>query len=147
MKHVNKYIYVIVLSLFGLVVYGQQETKRDKIEALRISYITSKVSLTPQEAQLFWPLYNEYHDKADNLKKSFRQQFIKKVDFNTISDKEAEEYLTAEIILKQKEYELSKEYFEKFKKVLPIKKLALIRRAEEAIKKELIKNIKGNASE
>ena len=147
MKHVNKYIYVIVLSLFGLVVYGQQETKRDKIEALRISYITSKVSLTPQEAQLFWPLYNEYHDKADNLKKSFRQQFIKKVDFNTISDKEAEEYLTAEIILKQKEYELSKEYFEKFKKVLPIKKLALIRRAEEAFKKELIKNIKGNASE
>ena len=64
-----------------------------------------------------------------------------------MSDKEAEAYLVAELTLKQKEYELSKEYYEKFKKVLPIKKIALIRRAEEDFKKELIKNIKGNSSE
>ena len=105
------------------------------------------MSLTTQENQLFWPLYNEYNDKADNIKKSFRQQFIKDVDFNTLSDKEAEAYLIAELLVKQKEYELSKEYYEKFKKVLPIKKIALIRRAEDDFKKELIKNIKGNSSE
>ena len=92
-------------------------------------------------------MYNEYNDKADNLKKSFRQQFIRNVDYSTLSDKEAEAYLVAELTLKQKEYELSKEYYEKFKKVLPIKKIALIRRAEEDFKKELIKNIKGSSSE
>ncbi|MBK6523229.1 MAG: hypothetical protein IPG08_13420 [Sphingobacteriaceae bacterium] len=52
-----------------------------------------------------------------------------------MSDKEAEAYLVAELTLKQKEYELSKEYYEKFKKVLPIKKIALIRRAEEDFKR------------
>ena len=126
---------------------AQPGTKRDKIEALRVSFISSKVTLTNQEAQLFWPLYNEYNDKVDNFKKSFRQQFIKNVDFISITDKEAESYLLAELTLKQKEYELSKEYYDKFKKVLPIKKIALIRRAEEDFKKELIKNIKGNSSE
>jgi hypothetical protein len=55
--------------------------------------------------------------------------------------------VSAELSLKQREYELYKEYFEKFKKVLPIKKVALLRRAEEEFKKELIKNIKGNSSE
>lgn len=126
---------------------AQPGSKRDKIDALRVTFITSKVVLTNQESQLFWPLYNEYNDKADNLKKSFRQQFIRDVDYSTVSDKEAEAYLVAELTLKQKEYELSKEYYEKFKKVLPIKKIALIRRAEEDFKKELIKNIKGNSSE
>ena len=147
MKQVTKYIFVFVFCIFTLSVFAQPGTKRDKIEALRVSFISSKVTLTNQETQLFWPLYNEYNDKLDNIKKSFRQQFVKDVDFNVLSDKEAEAYLIAELVVKQKEYELSKEYYEKFKKVLPVKKIALIRRAEEDFRKELIKNIKGNSPE
>lgn len=147
MKQVTKNIFICVFCIIALSAMAQPGSKRDKIDALRVTFITSKVALTNQESQLFWPLYNEYNDKADNLKKSFRQQFIRDVDYSTVSDKEAEAYLVAELTLKQKEYELSKEYYEKFKKVLPIKKIALIRRAEEDFKKELIKNIKGNSSE
>ena len=147
MKQGPKNIYIFLFFIIAISVMAQPGTKRDKIEALRVSFISSKVTLTNQEAQLFWPLYNEYNDKVDNFKKSFRQQFIKNVDFISITDKEAESYLLAELTLKQKEYELSKEYYDKFKKVLPIKKIVLIRRAEEAFKKELIKNIKGNSSE
>ncbi len=147
MKQVTKYIFICVFCIIALSAMAQPGSKRDKIDALRVTFISSKVPLSNQESQLFWPLYNEYNDKADNLKKSFRQQFIRDVDYSTVSDKEAEAYLVAELTLKQKEYELSKEYYEKFKKVLPIKKIALIRRAEEDFKKELIKNIKGNSSE
>lgn len=147
MKQVTKYIFICVFCIIALSAMAQPGSKRDKIDALRVTFITSKVALMNQESQLFWPLYNEYNDKADNLKKSFRQQFIRDVDYSTLSDKEAEAYLVAELTLKQKEYELSKEYYEKFKKVLPIKKIALIRRAEEDFKKELIKNIKGSSSE
>jgi hypothetical protein len=147
MKQVTIYIFICVFCIIALSAKAQPGSKRDKIDALRVTFISTKVTLTNQESQLFWPLYNEYNDKADNLKKSFRQQFIRNVDYSTLSDKEAEAYLVAELTLKQKEYELSKEYYEKFKKVLPIKKIALIRRAEEDFKKELIKNIKGNSSE
>lgn len=147
MKQINKYIFIFVFFAFGLSVLAQPGTKRDKIEALRVSFISQKVNLTTQETQLFWPLYNEYNDKLDNLKKSFRQQYVKDVDFNLATDKEAEAYLNAELSVKQKEYELYKEYFEKFKKIIPVKKLALVRRAEDDFKKELIKNIKGNSSE
>ncbi|MBK6983901.1 MAG: hypothetical protein IPH32_03650 [Bacteroidetes bacterium] len=147
MKQVTKYIFICVFCIIALSAMAQPGSKRDKIDALRVTFISSKVPLSNQESQLFWPLYNEYNDKADNLKKSFRQQFIRDVDYSNVSDKEAEAYLVAELTLKQKEYELSKEYYEKFKKVLPIKKIALIRRAEEDFKKELIKNIKGNSSE
>ena len=147
MKQLKKYIYIIVFCVTAITAIAQPTTKRDKIEALRVSFISSKVSLTNPEAQLFWPLYNEYNDKADFLKKSFRQQYVKEVDFNALTDKEAEAYLNAEITLKQKEFELSKEYYGKFKKIISAKKITLIRRAEEDFKKELIKNIKGNSSE
>jgi hypothetical protein len=145
MKPVIKYIYIFVFCFIAISTWAQPATKRDKIDALRVSFINSKVSLTTQESQVFWPLYNEYNDKADNLKKSFRQQFVKNVDFSAFTEKEAEAYLMAELTLKQKEYELSKEYYEKLKRVLPAKKLVLIRRAEDDFRKELIKNIKGNS--
>lgn len=126
---------------------AQPVSKRDKIEALRVTFINQKVNFTTQESQAFWPLYNEYNDKLENARKTFKQQFIKQVDFSLLTDKEAETYLAAELSLKQKEYELYKEYFERFKKVLPVKKVALLRRAEEEFRKELIKTIKANASE
>ncbi len=147
MKQFSKYIFLVLCCFMVTVSFAQPGSKRDKIEALRVTFINQKVNFTTQEAQLFWPLYDEYNDKLDNAKKTFRQQFIKNIDFTTLSDKEAEAYINAELSLKQREYELYKEYFEKFKKVLPIKKVALLRRAEEEFKKELIKNIKGNSSE
>ena len=147
MKQFGKYIVLILFCFTAAVSFAQPGTKRDKIEALRVSFINQKVNFTTQEGQLFWPLYDEYNDKLENARKTFRQQFIRNTDFTTLSDKEAEAYINAELNLKQREYELYKEYFDKFKKVLPIKKVALLRRAEEEFKKELIKNIKGNSSE
>jgi hypothetical protein len=147
MKKLIKYSCIFVFFSLTMVIVAQPSSKRDKIEALRVTYINSKVTLTSQEAQLFWPLYNEYNAKQNGLKKTFRQQFIKDVDFSALSDKDAEAYLIAELLVKQKEYELSKEYYEKLKKILPIKKIALIKRAEDDFRKELIKNIKGNSTE
>ncbi|MES2568004.1 MAG: hypothetical protein V4565_14110 [Bacteroidota bacterium] len=147
MKKINKYLYVFLFAVVAMAAIAQPASKRDKIEALRVNFINQKVNFTNQEAQLFWPLYDEYNDKVNHARKTFRQQFIKMVDFTTLTDQEAEAFVNAELILKQKEYELFKEYFERFKKVLPIKKVALVRRAEEEFKKELIKNIKGSSSE
>jgi hypothetical protein len=31
-----------------------------RLEALKIAYITKKLDLSPEEAQKFWPIYNQY---------------------------------------------------------------------------------------
>jgi len=147
MKRICTYLLIALCCLASLPALAQPVSKRDKIEALKVSFINQKVSFTPAESQAFWPLYNEYSDKLELARKSFRQQYGKDVDVPAFSDKEAEAYLNAELSLKQKEYELYREYFEKFKKILPVKKVALLRRAEEEFRKELIRNIKANATE
>jgi hypothetical protein len=143
----KKYSYIFVLLWFAFNSESQTNAKRDKIDQLRVAFINSKVNLSNQETQQFWPLYNELNDKLDNLKKTYRINFIKNFNAEIISDKEAEALLTAEFILKQKELDLNKEYYEKYKKILPIKKIALIKMAENDFKKELIKTIKSSSPE
>lgn len=145
MKFNFKYILVFVFAVFAIQFSYAQPGKSDKVEALKVSFITEKIGLTTQEAQGFWPLYNEYNDKIKFARKNFRQQYASVTDFK--SDKEAEDYLGAELKLRQTEVDLQKEYFEKFKKILGSKKTGLLRKSEEEFKKEIIKTIKGNGND
>ncbi len=138
-----KFTYIVVL-LIALCFSKVSLAQADKVDAQRVSFITDKVKLTTAEAQSFWPLYNEYNDKVKSLRKNFRANYAKKEDFN--SEKEAEDFLNAEINLKQNEVDLKKEYTEKFKKVLGVKKTALLRKAEEEFLRILINTAKGNGS-
>lgn len=144
MKFSVRHIFVIISLLLSLSAFSQRG-KQDKIEALKVSFITNKLDLSTQEAQGFWPVYNEYSDKIKFARKNFRSQHNTITDFKT--DKEAEDYLNAELKLKQTELELHKEYYEKFKKMLGAKKTGLLRLAEEEFKKEIIKTIKGNSND
>ena len=84
------------------------------------------------------------NDKLDAGRKTFRLQYNANTNYNFSTDKEAEAYLAAELFLRQKEFEIYKEYYDKFKKTLPVKKVVAVRRAEEDFKKEIIKTIKEN---
>ena len=136
-----KYIFILILTLcFGKITFAQS----DKVDAQRVSFITEKIKLTTAEAQSFWPLYNEYNDKVKNLRKNFKTNFGNKDDFKT--DKEADDFLNAEIKLKQSEVDLRKEYTDKFKKVLGSKKTAQLRKAEDEFLRILINTAKGNGT-
>ena len=46
--------------------------KGDKIEALRIAFISQQLNLTPQEAQKFWPVYNQFRGDMKTLHQNFK---------------------------------------------------------------------------
>jgi Spy/CpxP family protein refolding chaperone len=117
--------------------------KKEQIEALRMGFITQKLELTGKEAQQFWPIYNEYQDKLEALRKTRRKELrAENGNLDQMTDQEAAQLVDAELQLKAKEVELNKTYFEKFKQVLPIKKVLKLMHAEEAFKKELLKQLK-----
>src|SRR5688572_19992899 len=110
----------------------KKEARKEKIEALRVAYITKELDLTETEAQVFWPVYNEYQKKQEESRKEFKKKYNKETNYNFATDKEAEDYITADIQHKVQEAELLKTYYEKIKKVLPVKKVAKLRHAEES---------------
>ena len=120
-----------------------QESKSDKVEALKIAFLTDKLELTSKEAQTFWPLYNEYNSKMEKLRKSKKSDFDElKNKGENLTDKELETFINEVFNSKQKELDLQKEYYEKYAKVLPIKKVALLYQAENQFKRELLRKIK-----
>ncbi|RMG77793.1 MAG: hypothetical protein D6707_10740 [Bacteroidetes bacterium] len=119
-----------------------QKMKKEQIKAEKIAFITKELQLTPEEAQRFWPVYNEYEAKQEAIHQEHRQLMKQKRENQEPTDKEAEEMLNKYLSLKQQELDIEKEYIEKFKQVLPVKKVGKLMEAEHKFKKELLKRIK-----
>ena len=123
--------------------FSQNESKNDKVEAMKIAFLTNKLNLTAKEAQLFWPLYNEYNQKMDVLRRAKKSEYDEiKSKNSTPTDKEIESYMEEVFLTKQKELDLQKEYYNKYTKILSMKKVAQLYQAENQFKKELLRIIK-----
>lgn len=65
---------ILLYTLFVLLLVGGLKAQNgNRLEALKIAYVTKKMDLTPEEAQRFWPIYNQY---AAELKQT-RQDALK----------------------------------------------------------------------
>jgi hypothetical protein len=134
---------ILVLVLLSSVSFSQNESKSDKVETMKIAFLTNKLNLTAKEAQLFWPLYNEYNQKMETLRKAKKSEYDEiKSKNGTPSDKEIAAYMEEVFSTKQKELDVQKEYYAKYVKILPMKKVALLYQAENQFKKELLRIIK-----
>ena len=78
MKYLLTTTFSLLIIIFCLSAFAQppknHPEKREQIEALRISFITQRLDLTREEAQRFWPVYNEYHDALESLRKERREE-------------------------------------------------------------------------
>ncbi len=63
--------FVLLLALFFsgfTTLYAQDDDPRgEKIQALKIAFITQKLGLTAEEAQKFWPIYNQYDQEVRSV--------------------------------------------------------------------------------
>jgi len=116
--------------------------KREEIESYRIAFLTQKLSLTPEEAQRFWPVFNQFTAEMKTVKANRVSKRDMKNDIQNQSDKDFEKLVHGEIAIRQQELDVVKKYHTQFKQVLPIKKVAILYRAEDEFKKELLEKIR-----
>lgn len=114
----------------------------ERVQALKVAFITDRLALTPAEAEKFWPIYNEYQDKRDVIRKQLQEDYRKiREQSGQLSDEELTRLSDEIISLRQQDVALQAEMNEKLKAVLPAKKLALLYVAEEEFKKKLVEII------
>ena len=61
---------ILLLATIMLTVVmakAQPAPSEEKLEALRIAFLTKQLNLSPEEAQQFWPVYNSYTAEAKKL--------------------------------------------------------------------------------
>ncbi len=134
---------LILAMLCPLFIIGQNHRmakKREKIEVQKIAFITKQLDFTPEEAQKFWPVYNQFSDARKQLHEQHKEN---RKDIDNLSDSEIEKLVDNHIILDQKELDLKKKYHTEFKKVLSNKKVAKLYHAEHMFNKDLLRRLKG----
>jgi hypothetical protein len=97
------------------------ETRAEKIQSLKIAFITQKLQLTSDEAERFWPIYNDYDNEIRNIQLDSR-------DGNVI-DKQ------------QKLLDVRKKYASSFEKVIGPQKVNKLFNAESDFRAVLIRRL------
>jgi hypothetical protein len=88
---------IVLFLAFFIGVSYICEAQPPKIQAIFVAYATKELNLTPDEAQKFWPVYNQYFEE------------LKKVRQENQSD---------ELAFEEKALNIRKKYKTDFKKVL-----------------------------
>ena len=134
---------LMLFMMLGFTLHAQD--RKDKIEAMHTAYITEKVGLTQDEAQKFWPVYNQYHADMEELQKQRRQnaRTIKDAGgVDNMSDADVQKLIANEIDIKSRELDLRKKYIVQFETVISVKKVAKFFIAEEQFKLYLLEQLK-----
>lgn len=132
MKTIRNFLLYSTLLFYSIHGYSQ---RGEKIEALRIAFITNKLSLTAAESEKFWPVYNIYRREVAELR---RQSFID-TNLEAMSDADAEKAIQVTIDRMEKELLLFKNLARDLKPILPARKIALLSKVERAFNEEIIR--------
>ena len=141
-----KKIFFLACSIaFTFTLFAQPKGGKfqEKMQAQRIAFLTQRLHLTPEEAQQFWPIYNQYTEKLQQIRASAKSD--KQLDDRT--EAEVEKDILTEFDKEARELDLKKDYYQKLKKVISIKKIARLYGAERDFRAELVQRLKDNQRE
>jgi len=121
------------------------QMQRERFNAQKIAFFTQQLHLTPKESEQFWPVYNEYQEKKNEILIERRKAFASfRQNIKTMSDKEIEQAADNYVLFNKKEADLLVTYHQKFKEVLPIKKVMKLYQTENQFKAFLLRQIRDN---
>lgn len=124
-----------VFAACAVAAFGQP--MKDRVEAQKVAFLTQRLNLTAEEAQQFWPVFNEFTDKLQKIRTSNKPD----KPFDEQSDADVEKTIAAEFDKEARELDLKKEYFGKLRKVISVKKIAKLYKAERDFRGELVKQL------
>lgn len=146
-----KRIAIIAASLLICVAgYAQNEAKckedwKQKMMSEKIAFLTMELNLTPEEAQMFWPVYNLENKEADkaigNTISCYRAlaKAIEEGKAEGEISKLLDDYLKAQ----EGQKNVSSKAAAQYKKVLPVEKVAKLYIAEEKFRRQHIRRLHG----
>lgn len=117
--------------------FAQSQELGDRVRVLRAEVYARVLNLSPEEAEKFWPIFNEYTENKESLQKQLRSEG----DLDGMSDQEVEDYVKKYFEVRQKEFDLEKDLVQKLRKVLPVRKIAKLPKAEREFRESLLKRL------
>jgi hypothetical protein len=138
-------ILVAFVLLISVNSFGQGgrllKEKKEQIKAMKVAYITSELSLTPEEAAKFWPLYNAFEDKQHEIRAQKLKGYLDRIDdesFDNVSEKEAATLLAQMESTEDELHQAKKKFIASLKGVISPLKILKLKKAEEGFNRKLL---------
>ncbi|OZV68103.1 sensor of ECF-type sigma factor [Winogradskyella aurantia] len=134
----------IVLFLLSFSSFAQGGEKlRERIKAQKIAFITEQLSLTPDEATKFWPVYNQFETKTEKVRNEDMRNIKMKMRNNPdMSDSEADILLQDLIAAEDKMHRAKIDLMSDLKGIISSKKIIRLKRAEDEFNRKLLERLK-----
>lgn len=147
-SYIKKIIIITAALVFGAVnAFANNEAKEDwkeKLQAEKIAFLTMEIGLTPQEAQVFWPVYNEINEEKDQAMYEaikYYWEMSKAIEAGK-PEKEIKTLLDKYLEAQEKQRKIDNEAADKYKKVLPTAKVAKLYIGEEKFRRLNIRKLR-----
>lgn len=141
----SKYIlyFTLLLTVILFACKPKQEKSEEMLKAEKVAFFNKKLDLTTQESDNFWPVYNEYWKRKNQIydDKRTAMKYCSK-NLEKMSNEEIIKYADMYINFQKQESDLLIEFNEKFKQVLPPKKVFLLYQTDYEFKTYLLQQIK-----
>lgn len=133
-----KNLFFLSVILFGFMQMSAQddENHREQIKALKTAYITEGLDLSPEEAQEFWPIYNDY---SEERKKLYHREHGDIEQMECITEEGAKVMLKEFVEIEREEYLLKKKFYEDMQQFFPAKKVIQLIKVEADFNRKMIK--------
>lgn len=149
MKHRTLSAIASVIALFLAAAFtadaqpNPQDGWKERMQSVKIAFLTNEIGLTPTEAQSFWPIYNAVNEELDKAVYSTFSSYmeLEKALKENKSEKEISKCLERYLEALGSQDEIRRESVEKYKKILSETKVAKIFVAEEKFRRQNIRTL------
>ena len=138
----NKTIIIALLALTFCVKVSAQKGGKERMKAFKTAYITDELDLSAEEAEKFWPVYNQYDKKMFKLKveraRKDRNRIKEVGGPENLSDEEATSIIFGMLNSEKEASVTREEMYKELSKVLSPAKLLALYQAEMNFNKRLL---------
>ncbi|WP_375252377.1 hypothetical protein [Dokdonia donghaensis] len=141
------YITLVLTFIIATTTIAQEdkESKREKIKALKVAFITERLELTPDEAQTFWPVYNIYDGRVNDIYDTERKVMRElRTDFDTMDEAAATKTLQTIQSLEKQKLDARAQLLSGLKDKITSKKTLVLFKAENDFRRDLIRKLRGD---
>lgn len=148
----KKIIYILTASILMLTSAISasaeerfQDNWKEKIMSEKIAFLTMEMGITPEEAQVFWPVYNQVDKQRDEaIRNVFRSyKAVEDAVAAGKGEKELNKLLDEYLAAVKAQGEVEQKAYKEYAKVLPMEKLAKLYVAEEKFRRQHIRKLHG----
>lgn len=121
-------VFYILILFVGIPSYAQKETtsryNQEKLESAKVAFVTKRLDLSPQQAEKFWPLYNQHNEERRKLMKQINE--LSKAVNADLDDRQALELINRKFELKKEILDLENAFTKKIVEIIsPVQAIKL----------------------